>query len=72
MALFRTQPQSEVIPHTASEVVELLEEFALSLAIESCEQRSAGKAKISTQIDRIISQCDHAIWMINFEVQKEN
>jgi len=44
MALFQTQPQPEVhTPHTANEVVELLEAFALSLAIESCEQREAGE-----------------------------
>jgi len=51
MALFQTQPQPEVhTPHTANEVVELLEAFALSLAIESCEQREAGEVKTATQL----------------------
>lgn len=70
MALFRTQPQSEV--HTASEVVELLKAFALSIAIESCEQREAGEVKVSTQLDRIVSQCDHAVDMINFNETHKN
>jgi len=73
MALFRTQPQPEVhIPHTASEVVELLKAFALSIAIESCEQREAGEVKVSTQLDRIVSQCDHAVDMINFNETHKN
>jgi len=73
MALFQTQPQTEVhTPHTANEVVELLEAFALSLAIESCEQREAGEVKTATQLDRIVSQCDHAVWMINFNETLKN
>lgn len=73
MALFRTQPQPEVhTPHTASEVVELLKAFALSIAIESCEQREAGEVTTSTQLDRIVSQCDHAVEMINFNETQKN
>lgn len=58
--------------HTASEVVELLRAFALSLAIESCEQREARNTKTAEQIDRIVSQCDHAVDMIEYEEKRKN
>jgi hypothetical protein len=73
MAIFYHKPQVEIQrPNTAEQVAELLKSFALSIAIESCEQREAGEVKISTQLDRIVSQCDHAVEMINFNETHKN